>query len=109
MSENPTWLPEEQQAEIEGLESKAREDEGAAVEAETKAENLRNDALAALAKANEAREIHDALAKIAAASAHYAERKRADADAQKAIDGNDAGRKADVHSGPASHDGHEPL
>ena len=83
------------------------EDEGAAVEAETKAENLRNDALAALAKANEAREIHDALAKIAAASVHYAERKRADADAQKAIDGNDAGRKGDVQSGPASQDGHD--
>ena len=80
-------LPEQQVLEIERLQNKMNEDEGTAQGAELKAGNLRADASAAAAKALEARQVADALRKIAEASEHYARQKRMDADAQKAISG----------------------
>ena len=83
--QNPSWLPEEQEVEIRRLQNKANEDEGNAVQAEDQAARLRADANAAQAKANEARHIHEALARIAATTTHLAKQKRIDADAQKAV------------------------
>jgi len=83
--QNPSWLPEEQEVEIRRLQNKANEDEGNAVQAEDQAARLRADANAAQAKANEARHIHEALARIAETTTHLAKQKRIDADAQKAV------------------------
>ena len=71
--------------EIRRLQNKANEDEGNAVQAEDQAARLRADANAAQAKANEARHIHEALARIAETTTHLAKQKRIDADAQKAV------------------------
>ena len=71
-----TLLPEDQELEIKRLENKRDEDEGTAQEAEARAERFRADADAANAKALEARQIFEALAKLAEISAHYAKQKR---------------------------------
>ena len=83
--QTPSWLPEEQEVEIRRLQNKANEDEGNAVQAEDQAARLRADANAAQAKANEARHIHEALARIAETTTHLAKQKRIDADAQKGV------------------------
>lgn len=87
-----TLLPEQQALEIQRLQNKADEDEGTAQEAELRAGHLRADANAAGAKALEARQVADALQKMADASQHFARQKRMDADAQKAISGDGNGQ-----------------
>lgn len=73
---NSALLPEDQEREIKRLQNKRDEDEGQAQEAEAHAARLRADANVANAKALEARQICEALTKLAESTAHYAKQKR---------------------------------
>jgi hypothetical protein len=73
---NSALLPEDQEREIKRLQNKRDEDEGQAQEAEAHAARLRADANVAKAKALEARQICEALTKLAESTAHYAKQKR---------------------------------